>query len=266
VPDLLVRRLRPWPLDGDPHPVSDRANVVGNPPVDIVYLRLFENEAGSRRFMEGAWREFGQVTLLKTSESLTRAELGAVGDLLIGNPQQLEQVRYRPRPAALGPGVRTVTDGTRGVVVRDRFGSYPVRSLLCTNAFWMTAVESLVRRADLTVLDLTGFSEESKGTARELQLIIDRVPLHRVLLLKDRSSNTDYLVAHVRRAWARMAAGSPNATGPKVIAVFASAENLIAPDASVLASRGRSRRLAAAALDLAAGRLVAGEHSRSPNG
>jgi len=51
--------------------VTATHNVVGEPPLSIVYLRLFENQPRTRTFIQGAWREFGHVYLLRSAKSVT---------------------------------------------------------------------------------------------------------------------------------------------------------------------------------------------------
>jgi hypothetical protein len=53
--------------------------VVGRPPLHIVYLRVFENGACARIFVQGAWREFGYVYLLRSAASVGPLR-GAVTD------------------------------------------------------------------------------------------------------------------------------------------------------------------------------------------
>jgi hypothetical protein len=83
---------------------------------------------------------------------------------------------------------------------------------MCSGAFWRRGLEILLReRADLVVLDLSGYREHVHGTQVELQCVVDTVPVEKVLLLADPSSPTRFLEEQVRLAWSRMAAGSPNA-------------------------------------------------------
>src|SRR4029079_11460370 len=81
----LKRRLR----------VTATRNIAGGPPLEIAYLRLFDNRPRTRTFIEGAWREFGSVWLLRSSQSVTPAEYraamrgGGLSQLFISTPDQL---------------------------------------------------------------------------------------------------------------------------------------------------------------------------------
>ena len=168
-----------------------------------MYFRLFENETGTARFVRG-WSTLGYVYLLRSASQVEEAELeaaersGAVGSLFISTPVQLE--------SALVPAAAQHT--------------YPQRALLCHGNFWRTAVDLLLERMDLVMIDLTGFRLENVGTAYELQRVIDRFPIERVTLLAAPASDRKFLAAQVRAAWSRMAAGSPNAgTGARAVHV-----------------------------------------------
>ena len=57
--------------------VTRDRNVVGLPPLQIVYLRVFENGARARTFVRGGWCEFGYVRLLRSAASVSPAEYRA---------------------------------------------------------------------------------------------------------------------------------------------------------------------------------------------
>ena len=168
----------------------------GGPP-DIMYFRLFENAAGTARFVR-AWRTLGNVYLLRSSDQVTAEELeaavatGSVASMFIATPALLEA---------------SLADACVG---RDELPpapqAYPQRALLCHGNFWKTAVELLLQRMDLVMVDLTGFGLENTGTAYELQRVIDTFPIERVTLLVDRTSDQPFLAPRsVRRgrAWRR---------------------------------------------------------------
>jgi hypothetical protein len=199
--------------------VKRHRNLVGLPPLRIAYLRVFENGTRARTFVHSAWREFGPVHMLRSAASLSPAEFqAAVRDRRLSEFVIDSEARFRsqllsstvePRP----PGwhrLRTVAGTT--VSTYDRYGAYPVSALMCSSTFWRRGLEILLReRADLVVVDLSGYRENVHGTQVELQSVVDTVPVEKVLLLADPSSPTRFLEEQVRRAWSRMAAGSPNA-------------------------------------------------------
>jgi hypothetical protein len=197
--------------------VTATRNVVGTRPLRIAYLRMFENQPRARTFFQGAWREFGYVYLLRSASSVTPAEFRqykrsrSFAGLLIQSEKQFAAELYRP---VAGPS-RTrwhvfKNVGPQTVWARDWYGSYPPRTFLCHGNIWKAAVNMLLDQADLVVLDLSGLMPGNEGVRYELQQIVDRVPIERVIFLADRRSDRNYLRTGIGHAWVRMASHSPN--------------------------------------------------------
>lgn len=217
LPSVTFPRIRPTARVRPRHRVTAERNVVGLPPLQIVYLRAVENEARSRTFAQGAWREFGQVHLLRSAAAVGPGEFraaardGRLSELVVGSDARF-RAQFAPRGEPLAAGwhrVRTVAGAA--VTTFDPHGAYPIGTPTCTGAFWARGLDILFERADLVVLDLSGYDEHVEGTQVELQRIVDRVPVEKVLLLGDPRSRTRFLHEQVHRAWTHMAAGSPNA-------------------------------------------------------
>jgi hypothetical protein len=227
IPPLEVRPVKARKL---PKPgvrlrrVTPETNVIGRRPLGIAYLRLFENQPRVRTFIESAWREFGYVYLLRSATSVTPSEYrwakrsGNPGALFIAS-------RERLLPALDGGTVlpkgryRLRFVGPTTIRVRDRYGSYGVHALLCHGSFWRQAVDVLLERVDLVAVDLSGFREENAGTRYEMQRVVDRFPIERVVFLADQRSKQKFLAEQIQLAWSQMAAGSPNATAGTRVAV-----------------------------------------------
>jgi hypothetical protein len=219
IPPLEVRVVRAKKLpkpQGKLRRVTADQNVLGHRPLHIAYLHLFENQPRMRTFMEGPWREFGYVYFLRSAESVTPSEYrqakksGDMGGLFISSRERLDAALGGP--AVLGKGrYKFKTIGPRTIKVRDRYGGYSVRALLCHGTFWKTAVDVLLDRVDLVALDLSGFLPENVGTHYELQRVLDRIPVERVVFLADQSSDKKFLTAQLQEAWSQMSATSPNA-------------------------------------------------------
>jgi hypothetical protein len=220
IPPLDVRFVAPRKLPRLKRRLSVTAtrNIAGSPPLEIAYLRLFDNRPRTRTFIEGAWREFGSVWLLRSAASVTTGEYraavhgGGLSRMFISSQEQLHAELDRDdRPRARGRQVfRDI--GTTKIRVYDRYGSYPVHAMLCHGSFWKEAVDALLAKVDLVALDLSGFGPSNLGTGYELQRVIDRFPMTHVVLLADERSNQKFLDEQIRDAWSNMAAGSPNAT------------------------------------------------------
>ncbi|MEU6782211.1 hypothetical protein ABZ912_23660 [Nonomuraea angiospora] len=198
--------------------VSTTRNIFGLPPLNIAYFRLFENELRMRDFVKGAFRRCGYVHLLRSAASVRQSDLvrmrraGTLGKLFVASDQRMRRELDARSFEALPRGFRVIRDiGGRGVPVWDFKGGYPMSAYLCHGAYWKRAVDTLLDLADLVVIDLSGFQKENIGTGYELQRVIDRYPVHRVVVLADTGSDTGYLATHIRHAWSRMAPDSPNA-------------------------------------------------------
>jgi hypothetical protein len=220
IPALEVELVRPRKL---PRPrrlrrVTATANVTGDRPLSVAYLRLFENQARTHTFMQGAWREFGYVHFLRSAASVTPAEFRHAkstgnprGMFLVSREQFLGELAKSP-PAPSAKRRHVFRDiAPRAIRVRDRYGSYPPMGHLCHGMIWKLAIDELLRRVDLVVLDLSGFTPRNRGTEYELQRVIDRFPVERVIFLADTSSDREFLRSQILAAWKKMAAGSPNA-------------------------------------------------------
>jgi hypothetical protein len=216
IPDLAVR------FDPVVHPLGGR-----NAPPEILYLRLFDNVRGTDRFVKSSWRRLGYVHILRSATQVEEEELDAAEDsrslssLFIATPEELDDALRRQ---ATGRIIRPRPDGW---LARWRWafdtehGRYPVRALLCHGSFWKTAVDLLLERMDLVVIDLTGYRQEHAGTRYELQRVIDRYPIDQVTLLAAPSSDQRFLVAQITSMWRHMADGSPNAgTGSRTVQVI----------------------------------------------
>jgi hypothetical protein len=265
VPPLEVHfvEARKLPKVRDKQRVTRGRNLTGHPPLSIVYLRLFDNQPRIRTFIEGAWREFGYVHLLRSADAVTPAEFraarrrGDLGRLFVSDPATMLATLARAPVEPLGKGRHKLRRiAPTPIRVRDRYGSYPVRAVLCHGSFWREGVDLLLGRADLVVLDLSGFTERNRGTRYELQRVVDRVPMERIVFLRDQLSKKRYLEFEIQRAWSQMAADSPNAgRAPRWAAVVntdwfreSSSSSDTGPSSTRLVSRrSETRRLAARA-------------------
>lgn len=194
-----------------------RAASAPDEPLHILFLRLFDNVDGTERFIDSGWRHFGYVHILESADQVDADELaaakdaGSVSSLFIADEAELDAALLRQATE------RWDEPMPDGFIARWRWamhserGKYPVRGLLCHGSFWQQAVEMLLVRMDLIVIDLTGYVPANAGTRFELQRTIDLCPVSRITLLADHASDRRFLAAQVHEAWVGMAEGSPNA-------------------------------------------------------
>ena len=265
IPPLGWDDRRPRTVPGPPRlrRVTATRNVVGSRPLSIVYFQTFENQPRARTFLQGAWREFGYVYLLRSAASVPPAEFrqskrsrGNFTGLLIQSAEKFAAELARPPSGPSRKRWQVFKNvSPRTVWVRDWYGSYPPRTFLCHGRIWKPSVDMLLDQADLVVLDLSGMGPGNQGVRYEVQRAIDRIPIERVIFIADRRSDRNYLRAEIGHAWSQMASGSPNSSArPRVgrLAVTDSYRQIQQQQGEsayicyrVVARRWQSRRLAA---------------------
>lgn len=209
------------------HRVSIDTNVIGRTPINIAYLRLFDNQPRARTFLESAWREFGYVFLLRSATSVTKREfkrakqLPSLDEMFVHDDDGFGAILGAAPTAPLPKGRLVLPNvAPTRVKVRDPYGSYPIRAVLCHGDYWKRAVDILLGQVHLVVLDLSGFTDRNAATAHELQRTIDVAPIEKVVVLCDQGSSRRLIAEAIHRAWSQMSAHSPNATGgPRVVTV-----------------------------------------------
>ena len=215
---------RPAPADPVPEDQSGRSsvtlerNLIGGSPWRIVYLRLFDNDARLREFLEGPWRACGHVRLLRAAESVSEDEADAASTgrpMFINSTDWLLAELARQQREPLAPGKHELLGAAgQAVKVHDPFGAYPVQALLCHTSFWKQALDLLLERSDVALLDLSGYQWKNVGSGYEMQRLIDRFPIEHTVFLADQGSDDAFLHAQLTAAWARMATASPNRGRP----------------------------------------------------
>jgi hypothetical protein len=86
--------------------------------------------------------------------------------------------------------------------------------VLCGDAVWKPALHALLQESDVVVMSLIGFSPSNQGCLYELGLLVDRLPMQRVLFLIDSTTDLDFLIDTLRQSWETMVVDSPNQRGP----------------------------------------------------
>jgi hypothetical protein len=92
--------------------------------------------------------------------------------------------------------------------VRDPDGRFRVNELFCSNSTWQAAVRALIDRAGVVLLDLREFTPTRAGTRYELEQLLQRVPLSRVVVVTDAVDDTAPLCGAIAAAWRRVGASA----------------------------------------------------------
>jgi hypothetical protein len=189
-------------LNAGLRPLAEAARA--RPAAHLLLLRVFGFGSRSQRLLDvlGArWRVLGSIDLIaapdlaaRTVEPATFLEFvrGRLGRLFIYTSSDLDQ--------------RFATIDRKP----DPDGRFRINQLFCSGEIWKLAVTRLMGGASLVVMDLRGFGPEHRGCAFELQTLLDSVPLTRLVLLIDNSTNQDFLRSLLTEHWRHLHADSPN--------------------------------------------------------
>jgi len=96
------------------------------------------------------------------------------------------------------------------VPVRDFDGRFRVASYFCHDDTWRMVLGELVQKSDAVLMDLRGFTPANRGCVYEIEELLARVPLTRLLLIADGTTDQSFLEETLRQGWAKIGDGSPN--------------------------------------------------------
>jgi len=176
----------------------------GRPERRLLMLRVFGFSRRSQRLIDliGArWRLLGGIDLIAAPD---------LAASIIEPDTFQEFVRGRLRDHF----VRSPADLDRRIAKLDRApdpdGRYRISQTFCSGEIWKQAVTSLMREASLVIMDLRGFGLERLGCVFELQTLLDSVPLSRLAILVDVTTDRDGLEQLARERWHSLDSSSPN--------------------------------------------------------
>jgi hypothetical protein len=100
---------------------------------------------------------------------------------------------------------------SESTTIPDPDGLFRIEDFFCHDNTWRMTVSRLARKADAVLMDLRGFMSKNRGCIFEIEQLIASVPLQRIVLLVDRSTDVPFLEQILRRAWRAIPTDSPNA-------------------------------------------------------
>ena len=92
----------------------------------------------------------------------------------------------------------------------DPDGLFRIEDFFCHDDTWRITVSRLARDASAVLMDLRGFSPANQGCIFEIEELIAAVPVHRVVLLIDDSTDVPFLERTLAKTLQAMPADSPN--------------------------------------------------------
>ncbi len=87
---------------------------------------------------------------------------------------------------------------------------HSVNSMLCNDDVWTFGLDQLLAVTTAVVMDLTAFTPGRAGCEHELQVLVDRVPARRIVIVTGSGTDHHQLDSVLRAAWDSMSPGSPN--------------------------------------------------------
>jgi hypothetical protein len=161
----------------------------------LLLLRVFGHQARTERvfdYIAQRWRWRGPVQLIAGSDLAMRTVdpgdvfafvRGRLRDQYVASvaeiPSRVERLDMRPDPD----------------------GRFRINELYCRHDTWKATLVSLLAVTDAVVMDLRGFSRESRGCLFELQQIVTTVATNRIVLIVDRATDQPLLEETLALAW-----------------------------------------------------------------
>jgi hypothetical protein len=177
------------------------------PKVRLLFLRVFGSSSRSEKLFDllaARWRYAGSIQLMSATDvARGRFEPDEFLDFLSG--------RLASAFISTGADLDRRLAGLDLRCYPD--GRYRVNEFFCRVDTWQQTVTRLMAQSDLVAMDLRAFTSERKGSIFELSALIDKVPLHRVVLLIDQTTDAPLLTQTLADLWQKMDPQSPNANG-----------------------------------------------------
>src|SRR5262245_7019105 len=178
-------------------------------PRSLLLLRVFGFDRRTQRLLEDlgqCWRYFGPVRLIGGP------------DLAYATLEPYEFFEFLSgRLARAFIKDRDDLDArlSESAAIPDPDGLFRIEDFFCHDNTWRMTVSRLARKADAVLMDLRGFMSKNRGCIFEIEQLIASVPLQRIVLLVDRSTDVPFLEQILQRAWRTIPTDSPNAIAGK---------------------------------------------------
>jgi hypothetical protein len=163
----------------------------------LLFLRTFGSTRGPERLLdtlEDTWQRIGRIDLIAATDLAVRA-LGS---------RTIEAFIVRRVDAQF---LRTPDDVTRRLetlrTAMQGDARYPINDVFCHGDTWQLAVRRLAPESDVVLMDLRGFTRRNRGCVFELTELVSAVPLDRIVLLADRTTDLAAADEIAAAAWSQ---------------------------------------------------------------
>lgn len=170
----------------------------------LLLLRVFGDAAKRVRLLDTlseTWRRAGRVDYIAGTDLAQRHVAARALEAFVRGRLQTLFLKSREE---VDQCVRSLR-GRREIDLR-----YPINELYCYADAWQYAVWRLASGSDAVLMDLRGFSSRNLGCVFELGVLVQTVPLERVFLLTDSTTDMQALSDTMQAAWRDAPAGSAN--------------------------------------------------------
>ena len=184
-------------------------------PKRLLFLRVF-NAADKRErlfdALDDTWRRIGRIDLIGGTDLAMRTLRSLTLECFLLKHVDTEFFKTDTEVEHRLARLRSRLEGDL---------RYPVNEVYCYADAWQAAVLRLAPASDVVLLDLRGFTQGNAGCSFEITNVVWHVPLTRVVLLADRTTDAKALEDVARAAWAALPSASPNASAaaPRLMVV-----------------------------------------------
>ncbi len=174
------------------------------PSYRLLFLRVFGSRKRSERLLGvlGArWRYVGSIQMIAGTDLATRTvQPHQFLDFLSGTLAN----RYIDGAERLGRRIDELD------LRPDQDGRFRVNEFLCYDDTWRMTLARLVAESDAVLMDLREFTTANQGCTFELNALVNLVPLTKVVLIVDDTTDVGALRRVLDQTWASMSPISPN--------------------------------------------------------
>jgi hypothetical protein len=170
----------------------------------LLLLRVFGRADKREKLLDAlddTWRRVGRIDLIAGTDLATRT----MGSLM------LEAFLLRRTD---GQFLKTDDDVNRRLehlhTQLEGDARYPVNGIYCYATAWQQAVAHMAPKSDAVLMDLRGFTRKNHGCVFELTWVVQQIPLSRIIVLIDPTSDYQGLEEIAQAAWRHLPSDSPN--------------------------------------------------------
>jgi len=168
----------------------------------LMFLRVFGSTRGPERLLdslENTWQRVGRIDLIGASDLALRTIGSRMIEAFLVRRIGTQFLRTEQHVDRRLGQLRSSLEGD---------ARYPVNELYCHANTWQRAVRQLAPASDAVLMDLRGFTRGNRGCVFELSELVRSVPLARVVLLADHTTDLPTVEEVACKAWAQLSAVS----------------------------------------------------------